>query len=117
MSVPLTSLIILDFSTLLPSPYASIILAELGAEILRIESPKRLDLVRMLPPLVRDGSATHATLSRSKHSLSLNLKKTEAVKIIQYFIGKYREVAEEFASKKKWKQFPPPTREELIGSL
>ena len=50
MSVPLSSLKILDFSTLLPGPFASMMLADLGAEILRIESPIRPDLVRMLPP-------------------------------------------------------------------
>ena len=39
-------------------------LADLGAEILRIESPTRPDLVRMLRPKVKGGSATHATLNR-----------------------------------------------------
>ena len=89
MSVPLTSLKILDFSTLLPGPYASMMLADLGAEILRIESPTRPDLVRMLPPRVNSGSATHATLNRSKHALALNLKKPEAVNIVQQLVGKY----------------------------
>ena len=51
-------------------------LADLGAEILRIESPTRPDLVRMLPPRVNSGSATHAILNRSNHSLALNLEKT-----------------------------------------
>jgi len=96
MSAPLTSLKILDFSTLLPGPYASMMLADLGAEILRIESPTRPDLVRMLPPRVNGGSATHATLNRSKHSLALNLKKPEAVKIVQQLVGKYDIVLEQF---------------------
>jgi crotonobetainyl-CoA:carnitine CoA-transferase CaiB-like acyl-CoA transferase len=76
MSAPLSSLKILDFSTLLPGPYASMMMADLGAEVLRLESPTRPDLVRMLSPRVKDGSATHATLNRSKHSLALKPEKT-----------------------------------------
>ena len=49
-------------------------LADLGADILRIESLTRPDLVRMLPPRFNGGSDTHALLNTSKHSLSLNLK-------------------------------------------
>ena len=87
MSVPLTSLKILDFSTLLPGPYASMMLADLGAEILRIESPTRPDLVRMLPTRVNSGSAVHATLNRSKHSLALNLKNLRRLKLSNNWSG------------------------------
>jgi len=83
MSAPLSSLRILDFSTLLPGPFASMLLADLGAEVLRIESTNRPDLVRMLRSKAKGGSATHATLNRSKHSLALNLKHPDAVKIVQ----------------------------------
>lgn len=96
MSTPLSSLKILDFSTLLPGPYASMMLADLGAEILRIESPTRPDIVRTLWPQVKGGSATHATLNRSKKSLALNLKYPQAVKIVQQLVGKYDIVLEQF---------------------
>ena len=89
MSTPLTSLKILDFSTLLPGPYASMILADLGVEILRIESPTRPDLVRILPPRVNGRSATHAILNHSEHPLSLNLKRPSVVKIVQQLVIKY----------------------------
>ena len=95
MSTPLSSLKILDFSTLLPGPYASMMLADLGAEILRIESPTRPDIVRTLWPQVKGGSATHATLNRSKKSLALNLKYPQAVKIVQQLVGKYDIVLEQ----------------------
>ena len=71
-------------------------LADLGAEILRIESPTRPDLVRMLRPKVKGGSATHATLNRSKYSLALNLKHPDAVKIVQQLVIKYDIVLEQF---------------------
>ena len=47
---PLSSLKVLDFSGLLPGPYASMMLADLGAEVLRVESPTRPDLVREIHP-------------------------------------------------------------------
>jgi len=59
------------------------ILADLGAEVLRVESPTRPDLVRMLPIQVKGGSATHATINRSKNSICLNLKNPDAVKIVK----------------------------------
>src|SRR5690606_15117983 len=59
MSGPLSSLKILDFSTLLPGPFASLLLADMGADVLRVESPSRMDLVRVLPPHDQGVSASH----------------------------------------------------------
>jgi crotonobetainyl-CoA:carnitine CoA-transferase CaiB-like acyl-CoA transferase len=54
---------ILDFTTLLPGPFASMMLADLGAEVLRIEAPLRPDMVRRMPPVDEGGvSAWHALL-------------------------------------------------------
>ena len=96
MTGPLTSLKVLDFSTLLPGPYASMMLADMGAEILRVESPSRLDLVRFLPPMDGDTSASHAFLNRGKRSLALDLKKEGAVDIIKALIKEYDVVLEQF---------------------
>lgn len=87
MTSPLNNLKILDFSTLLPGPYATMMLADLGADIIRIEAPNRPDLVRLLPPFSPDGqSAQHSLLNRSKRSLGLNLKTAEAPEIIRRLI-------------------------------
>ena len=75
MPGPLVSLKVLDFSTLLPGPYASMVLADLGAEVLRVESPTRPDMVRHFPPSDGTTSAAHAQLNRNKRSLALDLKK------------------------------------------
>ncbi len=96
MSGPLTSLKILDFSTLLPGPYASMMLADMGAEVLRVESPTRLDLVRVLPPMDGKVSASHSFLNRGKRSLSLNLKKEGAADIIKKLVSEYDVVLEQF---------------------
>ncbi|WP_409299735.1 CaiB/BaiF CoA transferase family protein [Peribacillus sp. SCS-155] len=92
----LKGLKILDFSTLLPGPYATMMLGDLGAEVLRVESHIRKDLLRTFPPIVGTQSAAHQQLNRNKKSISLDLKQTEAVNIIKELIMEYDIVLEQF---------------------
>ena len=96
MTGPLASLKVLDFSTLLPGPFASLLLADMGAEVLRIESPTRMDLLRVLPPHDRGTSASHAYLNRNKRSLALDLKQAEALEIVRALVKEYDIVLEQF---------------------
>ncbi|UNM17683.1 CoA transferase [Pseudomonas sp. ArH3a] len=96
MSGPLASLKVLDFSTLLPGPFASLMLADMGAEVLRIESPTRMDLLRILPPHDQGTSASHAYLNRNKRSLALDLKQAEALEIVRALVKDYDIVLEQF---------------------
>ncbi len=96
MSGPLASLKVLDFSTLLPGPFASLMLADMGAEVLRIESPTRMDLLRVLPPHDHGTSASHAYLNRNKRSLALDLKQAEALEIVRELVKDYDIVLEQF---------------------
>ncbi|CAI8986336.1 alpha-methylacyl-CoA racemase [Pseudomonas sp. IT-P12] len=96
MPGPLASLKILDFSTLLPGPFASLLLADMGAEVLRIESPTRTDLLRVLPPHDQGVSASHAYLNRNKRSLALDLKQPEALEIITALLQDHDIVLEQF---------------------
>ena len=96
MSGPLSSLKILDFSTLLPGPFATMMLADLGADVLRIEAPNRFDFARMVPPFDGDTSAWHALVNRSKRSMALNLKHPQAVEIVQALVKEYDIVLEQF---------------------
>lgn len=95
--MPLKSLKILDFSTLLPGPYATMMLADMGADVLRVESPVRFDLTRNLAPLDKHGTSyVHRTLNRSKQSLALNLKNKEAIKLIKKLVCSYDILIEQF---------------------
>ncbi|WLD65141.1 CaiB/BaiF CoA-transferase family protein [Pseudomonas fluorescens] len=96
MSGPLASLKVLDFSTLLPGPFASLMLADMGADVLRIESPTRMDLLRVLPPHDQGTSASHAYLNRNKRSLALDLKQAEALEIVRELVKGYDIVLEQF---------------------
>ncbi len=70
---PLAGLLVLDFTTLLPGPLASLMLADAGAEVIKIERPGGEDM-RAFPPLVDGMSAPFAMLNRGKQSLVLDLK-------------------------------------------
>src|SRR5664279_4871171 len=70
---PLSGLLVLDFTTLLPGPLASLMLAEAGAEVIKIERPGGEDM-RRFPPSFDGESATFAMLNPGKKSLTLDLK-------------------------------------------
>ena len=70
---PLSGLLVLDFTTLLPGPLASLMLAEAGAEVIKIERPGGEDM-RRFPPAFDGTSAPFALLNRGKQSLVLDLK-------------------------------------------
>jgi len=92
----LSSLKVLDFSTLLPGPFASMMLADMGAEVVRVEAPDRPDLTRITPPFEGDVSAGHAVLNRSKRSIGINLKSDGAADIVKRLVKDYDIVLEQF---------------------
>jgi crotonobetainyl-CoA:carnitine CoA-transferase CaiB-like acyl-CoA transferase len=76
MPQPLSGIRVLDFTTLLPGPLATLMLAEAGAEVIKIERPGGEDL-RAYPPAFDGFSAAFALLNRGKRSLVLDLTKDE----------------------------------------
>jgi len=64
--------------------------------VLRIESPTRMDLLRVLPPHDQGVSASHAYLNRNKRSLALDLKQPEALEVIKQLLADYDIVLEQF---------------------
>lgn len=98
--LPLEGLKILDFSTLLPGPYATMLLADMGADVLRIESPSRPDLVREMSPKVKTQQGSQSTafeyLNRGKRSMALDLKHSQSINIIHKLLAEYDVVIEQF---------------------
>ena len=93
----LKGLNILDFSGLLPAPYGTRILADMGANVLRVEAPTRPDMVRVMPPFDDQGlSAAHGSLNRNKNSIVVDLKTPEGVAIIKKLIETYDIIVEQF---------------------
>ena len=96
MPGPLASLKVLDFSTLLPGPFASMILAALGAEILRVEAPNRPDMVREMSQRAGPVSAAHAMLNRSKRFIALDLKNPAPEEVLEELLGRYDILLEQY---------------------
>jgi alpha-methylacyl-CoA racemase len=71
---PLRGVKVLDFSTLLPGPLASLILAEAGAEVIKVERPNGGDDMRRFAPEFGSDSAIFSLLNRGKKSVTINLK-------------------------------------------
>jgi len=98
MAGPLDGLKILDFTTLLPGTYATLVFSDLGAEILRIVSRTRPNIEASMPPFIPNTniSAHVAYLGRGKRSMTLNLKDSRAINIVHRLIKKYDIIIEQF---------------------
>ncbi len=96
MEFPLSKMKILDFTTLLPGPYGTMVLADHGAEIIKIENFRNPDLLRALPPFVDALSAGFAQLNRGKKFMGLDLKKEEAREVVYRLVRDYDIVIEQF---------------------
>jgi len=71
---PLAGVRVLDLSRLYPGPFASLVLADLGAEVVKVEEPAGGDYLRWMPPLAGKQSGFFHALNRNKRSLALDLK-------------------------------------------
>ena len=65
---------VLDLTRLLPGAYCSLLLADMGADVIKVEEPGSGDYMRWYPPLIDGQSAAFNALNRNKRSLTLNLK-------------------------------------------
>ena len=66
---------VLDLSRLLPGPFLTMVLADLGADVVKIEDPKLGDYLRAIPPHKGGVSARYLAVNRGKRSLALDLKR------------------------------------------
>jgi len=89
MSFPLEGIRVLDSAHQYPGPYCSMLLADLGAEIVKVERPDTGDPARQLPHFFR-------SINRSKRSLTLNLKHPEAKEILLRLVERYDVFTEGF---------------------
>ena len=72
--LPLDGVVVLDLTRLLPGPYCSMILADLGARVIKVEPPPPGDYMREFEPKLRKESAFYYAVNRNKESISLDFK-------------------------------------------
>jgi crotonobetainyl-CoA:carnitine CoA-transferase CaiB-like acyl-CoA transferase len=74
LSLPLEGVRVLDLTRLLPGPYCSLLLADFGADVIKVEDPNGGDYARWYAPKVANQSAMFISLNRNKRSITLDLK-------------------------------------------
>ncbi len=92
----LKGLKVLDLTRLLPGPFCSMVLADYGAEVLKVEAPGEGDYLRSWAPLVDGVSAFFLGVNRNKRSLTLNLKEEEGLELLKKLLLEHDVVLESF---------------------
>jgi alpha-methylacyl-CoA racemase len=95
MTLPLDGITVLDFSTLLPGPLATFMLAEAGAEVIKVERPGGEDM-RAFPPRLGTGSAAFAVLNAGKTSVVADLKTADGRANLRPLIARADVLVEQF---------------------
>src|SRR5215468_7722525 len=81
---PLAGLIVADFSRVLAGPYCTMLLADLGADVIKVESPGGDDTRRWVPPVTKDGVSTYfLAINRNKRSVALDLREKDQLALAQ----------------------------------
>jgi len=93
---PLDGIRVLDLSRLLPGPFATLVLADLGATVDKIEDPGGGDYLRHMPPQVAGESAAFHLINRGKRSAVLDLKKPEGRDALKRMVQSYDVLFEQF---------------------
>jgi len=96
MAGPLRGIKVLDFSTLLPGPMATLFLAEAGADVIKVERPEFGEEMRYYPPKWGESSINFSLLNRGKKSLTLDLKGTDAIQTLTPLIESSDIIVEQF---------------------
>jgi crotonobetainyl-CoA:carnitine CoA-transferase CaiB-like acyl-CoA transferase len=79
---PLSGLVVADFSRVLAGPYCTMLLGDLGADVIKVESPAGDDTRSWMPPVTEDGVSTYfLAINRNKRSVALDLRSDADLKL------------------------------------
>ena len=97
-NLPLEGVVILDVTRVVAGPYSAMILADLGATVIKIENPGDPDYTRNFPPFTKtdNESAFFAQYNRNKLGMTLNLKNAEGKKTLKQLVKKAHILIENF---------------------
>ena len=87
---------VLDLTRLLPGDYCTLLLGDMGAEVIKVEEPELGDYIRWLPPLIGGQSVFHLMLNRNKKSVKLNLKSEKGREVFKRLVERSDVVVEGF---------------------
>ena len=87
---------VLDLTRLLPGGYCTLLLGDMGAEVIEVEEPRLGDYMRWLPPLTGGQSVFHLMLNRNKKSMKLNLRSEKSREVFYRLVERSDVVVEGF---------------------
>ena len=93
---PLAGIVVVDLSRILAGPYATLLMAEMGARVIKVEPPKGGDDARAYGPYVNGRSTYFASVNRGKESIALDLKNDEHRAIFEKLLAKADVIVENF---------------------
>jgi alpha-methylacyl-CoA racemase len=96
MSFPLSNVRVLDFSRLVPGAFATLMLAEMGAEVIKIEDPRGGDPMRHFPPQLDGRGVYDLLLNRGKKSVVLDLRAPDSAGVLDRLVARADIVVESF---------------------
>ena len=74
---------VIDLTRYIPGPYCTMLLGDLGADVVKVEEPGLGDPTRMLPPAVGSDSAVHASLNRNKRSIAVDIRSDAGAAVVR----------------------------------
>lgn len=95
-SGPLSGILVVDLSRILAGPYCTLLMAEMGARVIKVEPPKGGDDARAYGPFINGKSTYFASVNRGKESIALDLKSDADRKIFEQLLEKADVVVENF---------------------
>jgi len=96
MTLPLQGVTILDLSRILAGPYCTMVLGDMGAEVLKVEPPAGDDSRAWGPPFVGGESTYFLSVNRNKKSIAIDLKKPAGCELLERLLGKADVLVENF---------------------
>ena len=93
---PLSGILVVDLSRILAGPYCTLLMAEMGARVIKVEPPKGGDDARAYGPFVNGKSTYFASVNRGKESIALDLKSDADRKLFEQLLEKADVVVENF---------------------
>jgi crotonobetainyl-CoA:carnitine CoA-transferase CaiB-like acyl-CoA transferase len=80
---PLSGIRVVDLTRYIPGPYCTMLLGDLGADVVKVEEPPLGDPTRAVPPPVGEESAVHAALNRNKRSIAVDVRNEEGAAVVK----------------------------------
>ena len=93
---PLDGVRVLDLSRLLPGPFCTLVLSEMGADVVKVEDTGGGDYLRLIPPLNDGMGGAFYALNRGKRSVSINLKEPRGRDLLLRLLPEFQVVVESF---------------------